>query len=111
MISVFPFFVKHKKAAASAAAFPLALAEGLAVGTLVLGGIGFMGTHQDTVQRAVVLIVAVISAGLNGAFDALVCIVVHKNSLLLFRFRHSMAHFPRVILSNASNLAFVFGLW
>ena len=61
----------------------LSLAEGLAVGALVLRGVCFMSTHQNAVQRAVVLTVAVISTGLNGAFDTLVCIVVHGFSLLL----------------------------
>ena len=61
-----------------AAATFLLLAEGLAVGALILGGIHLVGTHQNLVQRAVVLAGAVISALLNGAFDALVCIVVHN---------------------------------
>jgi len=56
----------------------LALTEGLAVGALILGGIGLVGTHQDSIQGAVILAVAVVSAGLNGAFDALVCIVIHR---------------------------------
>ena len=62
---------------------PLLLAEGLAVGALILGRIGLMGTHQDPVQRAVVLAVAVVGAGLDGAFDTLVCMAVHKCYLLL----------------------------
>ena len=67
-----------KNAAAIAAAFmPLSLAEGLAVGALLHGGVHLMGTHHDLVQRAVVLGVAVVSALLDGAFDALVGIVVH----------------------------------
>ena len=56
----------------------LSLAEGLAVGALVHGGVGFVGAHQDPVQGAVVLGVAVICAGLNGAFDALVGMMVHQ---------------------------------
>ena len=58
----------------------LLLAEGLAVGALVLGGIHLVGTHQDPVQRTVVLILAVISALLDGAFDALVGMAIHKNA-------------------------------
>ena len=50
-----------------------------------------MGAHQDLVQRAVVLSVAVISAGGDGAFDALVGIAVHLDYLLLFGFGFSMA--------------------
>ena len=37
-----------------------------------------VGAHQDPVQRAVVLGVAVVSAGLDGAFNALVCMAVHS---------------------------------
>ena len=58
------------------------LPEGLAVGTLVLGGIGLMGAHQDPVQRAVVLVLAVVCALLDGALDALICMVVHIDFLL-----------------------------
>jgi hypothetical protein len=70
-----------KNAAAAAAAFMLlSLAEGLAVSALILSRICLVGTHQNTVQRAVVLAVAVVCAGLNGAFDTLVCVVVHNFS-------------------------------
>ena len=62
--------------------FPLALAEGLAVGALVLSGVGLMGAHQDAVQGAVVLAVAMVCAGLDGAFDALVGMAVHIHFLL-----------------------------
>ena len=58
------------------------LAEGLAVGALILGGVGLVGAHQNPVQGAVVLGIAVVSAGLNGAFDALVGIGVHGQDLL-----------------------------
>ena len=37
-----------------------------------------MGAYQDSVQRAVVFAVAVISTGLDGAFDALVGMTIHK---------------------------------
>ena len=60
----------------------LLLLEGLAVGALVHGGICLVGAHQDSVQRAVVLAVAVISTLLNGTFDALVCLAAHKRNLL-----------------------------
>ena len=42
-----------------------------------------MGTHQDAIQAAVVLGVAVISALLNSALDALVGTTVHDQFLLL----------------------------
>ena len=56
--------------------------EGLAVGAGVHGGVHLVGTHQDAVQGAVVLGIAVVSAGLDGAFDALVCMTVHNHFLL-----------------------------
>ena len=67
------------------------LPEGLAVGALIHSRIAFMGADQNSVQRAVVLSIAVISAGLNGTLDALVCIVIHSFFLLLFGFRLSMS--------------------
>ena len=62
----------------------LLLAEGLAVGALVHGGIHLMGADHNAVQRAVVLILTVMGALTDGAFDALVSIAVHAN-FLLFR--------------------------
>ena len=56
------------------------LAEGHAVGALVLGGASLVGAHQDPVQGTVVLVVAVIGTLLDGTGDALVCVAVHKNS-------------------------------
>ena len=38
-----------------------------------------MGTHQNPVQRAVVLGVAVVCAGLNGTFDALIGMAIHNS--------------------------------
>ena len=58
--------------------------EGLAVGALVLGGIMLVGAHQNPVQGAVVLGIAVVSAGLDGAFNALVGVTIHVLFLLLF---------------------------
>ena len=66
---------RQQKAAAQRA---LALTERLAVGALILCGIGFVGAHQNPVQRTVVFAVAVISTGLDGAFDALVGMTIHK---------------------------------
>ena len=59
-------------------AFRLLLAEGLAVGALILGRIDLVGAHQDPVQRAVVLVLAVVCTLLHGAFDALVGMTIHK---------------------------------
>ena len=50
-----------------------------------------MGAHQDLVQGAVVLTLAVVCALLNGAFDALVGIAVHIVFLLFIGFCNSMA--------------------
>ena len=77
-------------AAAKAAAIKtLALAEGLAVGALIHGGVGLVGAHQDPVQRAEIVIFAVVCALGNGAFNALVGFTIHCQ-FLLFRDRHSM---------------------
>ena len=64
--------------------YPLSLAEGLAVSALVHGRICLVGTHQDLIQGAVVLAVAVVSTVFDGAFDALVCVTIHIVFLLLF---------------------------
>ena len=56
------------------------LAEGLAVGALIHGGIGLMGAHQDAVQRAVVLVLTVVCALMDGAFDALIGVAFHDIS-------------------------------
>ena len=63
------------------------LAERLAVGALVLGGICLVSTNEDPIQGAVILAVAVISAGLNGTFDALISVTVHSFLLLLLGWR------------------------
>ena len=68
----------------------LLLAEGLAVGALVFGGVHLVGTHQDPVQGAVVLVLTVISTLLDGTFDTLVCVTIHSNFLLLFIVSSSM---------------------
>jgi hypothetical protein len=84
-------FRQVKKAAAEAAVIGLSLSEGLAVGTLVHGRVLLVGTNQDAVQGAVVRIVAVVSARLNGTLDTLVCMLVHDLFLLCFGFLNSMA--------------------
>ena len=50
-----------------------------------------MSTHQDAIQGAVVLVLAVVSALLYGALDALVGMTVHSCFLLLFDYGNSMA--------------------
>ena len=49
-----------------------------------------MGTHQDAVQGAVVGAVAVVSALLHGALDALIGIFVHFDLPPSFEIRLSM---------------------
>ena len=73
-----------KNAAAFAAAIVSFLAEGFAVSALIDSGVGFVGAHQDLIQRAEVLGVAVVGALLDGAFDGLVGIAVHIGSSFCF---------------------------
>lgn len=58
-------------------------AEGLTVGALIGSGILFMGADQNPVQRAVICLIAMVGTLLDSAFDALVCILVHRSFLLL----------------------------
>ena len=39
-----------------------------------------MGTHQDLVQRAEVFVLTMVGTLLDSAFDALVCMTVHKET-------------------------------
>ena len=48
------------------------LAEGQAVGALVLGGVALMGAHHDPVQGTVVGVLGVVGTLLDGTLDALV---------------------------------------
>ena len=61
----------------------LLLAEGHAVGALVHSGVTLVGAYQNAVQSAVVGILTVVSALMNGAFNTLVCLAIH-NQFLLF---------------------------
>ena len=72
----------------------LLLAEGLAVGALLQSGILLVGAHQNLVQGTVVGAVAMVCALLNGAFDALVCIVIHIVILLYIGFGSNMTRNP-----------------
>ena len=75
----------------------LLLAEGFAVGALIHGGICLMGADHDTVQRAIVLGVAVISALLHSAFNALVGMTIHGVFLLLLNYSVSIRLFQKTI--------------
>ena len=50
----------------------LFLLEALAVGTLVHGGMGFVGSHLNLIQRAEVGALAVVSAGFDSTTDAMI---------------------------------------
>ena len=100
IITVCFCFVKEKCGSIRCRIFvhrQLSLAEGLAVGALILRGIGLVSTHQDPVQRAKVLAVTVIGAGLHGAFNTLVCMVVHRKSSFVVWYSASMASFREII--------------
>ena len=58
------------------------LTEGLAVGALILGRCCFVRTHQDPLQGAVIGILAVMLALLDGTLNALVCMAIHGVILL-----------------------------
>ena len=66
-----------------------------------------MGAHQDPVQRAVVLILAVVCTLLDGAFDTLVGVAVHGNCLLYFGFADSMCGCRKMIPERITIVAFV----
>ena len=67
------------------------LTEGFAVSTLVSSGIGLMGANQNLVQGAVVLVAAMMGTLLDSAFDALVCMTVHRKASFEIGFGNSMA--------------------
>ena len=81
----------------------LSLSEGLAVGALVHGRICLMGAHQNLVQRAIVLVLTVVSTVFDGAFDALVCMTVHTRYLLLFG---TPLVWPKIPTGNEENNSF-----
>ena len=91
--------------------FRLLLAEGLAVGALVLGGVYLVGTHQDPVQGTEVLIVAVIDTLLDSTFDALVGMAVHKNASFDIGFGISMDGFSENIRDGLLFFEFYGILW
>ena len=64
----------------------LLLAEGLAVGALIHGGVLLVSTHQNAVQRAVVLGVAMVSTLLYSALNTLVGMTIHFVFLLLLNY-------------------------
>ena len=64
-----------------------------------------MSTHQNLIQRTVVLTLAVVCALLNGTFDALVGMAVHSCFLLLIGFGISMGKRKEIIPAKNANIA------
>ena len=62
-----------------------------------------MSADLDLVQRAIVFGVAVVSALLNGAGDALVCMIVHFCLLLFIGFGNSMSGCVVSIMEKTGN--------
>ena len=83
----------------------LLLSEGLTVGASIHSGIYFVGANLDPIQRAVILILAVVCALGNGTLNALVCVTVHSEFLLLFEFGFSMAPKNEIIQTEFSFFA------
>ena len=86
------------------------LAEGLAVGALVCGGIGLVGAHQDPVQRAVICLLAMVLALLNSTLNALVCMTVHGIILLLFVMELECPHSEKTYISFRLTIDFFSGI-
>ena len=84
----------------------LLFAEGLAVGALICSRIDFVGAHQDLVQGTVVLMAAVMGALLDGALDALVCVIVHGVSSF-FRNGDSMTKSETVMRMGRNQYFFI----
>ena len=82
-----------------------ALTEGLAVGALIHGRIYFVSAHQNSVQGAVVLVFAVMSALMHGALNALVGVTIHCFLLLLNEFGVSIAEREKGIQEKLSKHA------
>ena len=69
-----------------------------------------MGAHQDSVQRAVVLAVAMICAGLYGTLDTFICMTIHKITSFNIWYNGSMTQKEKTIqetLSILDNLIFL----
>ena len=66
-----------------------------------------MGAHQNLVQRTVVLVAAVMGALLDGTFDTLVCMTIHRKASFESGFGNSMGSFRKIIQEKRSNFAFL----
>ena len=77
--------------------------EGRAIGAGNLGGVLLVSHHANGVQGAVILILTMMLALLDGAFNALVCVAVHS-LLLLFSVIYIVLPFFKK--ESANNLIF-----
>lgn len=76
--------------------------EGFAVSAFVHCGVGFVGSHLYAVQRAVILVLAMIGALLYAALDGRVCFTrftSHNQFLLKSESLSTEANANRLILS------------
>ena len=64
-----------------------------------------MGAHQNLIQGAVVFVTAVVRALLDGAFDTLVGMTVHKIASFEIGFGNSMGPVFKIMLAKVSNVA------
>ena len=105
----------RKKAAAENTAAngesELLLAEGHAVGALILSGVCLVGTNGDAVQGTVVFLLAVMGTLADGAFDGLVGMTAHKKASFEFGFGNSMRSRLETILGLSSKVAFYRMIW
>lgn len=69
-----------------------------------------MGAHQDAIQGAVVLISAVMRALLDGTFDTLICMTIHRKSSFDIGYGHIIGRNQQIIPEYFSKLAFSPGL-
>ena len=60
----------------------LLLTEGHAVGALIHGGVSLVGADENAIQRAVVCVLAMVSALTNSTLDTLVGMAIHIGFLL-----------------------------
>ena len=64
--------------------------EGVAIGAGGNGGVLFVSADHDLIQGAVVLVLTMVGTLLDGAFDALVGMTVHRKASFEFGFGNSM---------------------
>ena len=64
-----------------------------------------MGTHHDAVQGAVVLVLTMVGTLLDGTFDALVGMTVHRKASFEIEFGNSMVFGEESMQVNFSKLA------